>query len=99
MAGNLVAQALNAAISGITGDVKLRVDTSRAASPRPELVVELSRRVTARLAYSLGVPGPGEDPDRAALTLDWRFDRDWSLVAVVGDQGSTALDVVWRLRY
>ncbi len=99
LAGGLLAQALNKAISGVTSDVTVRVDTSQAANPRPELVVQLSRRVTARLAYSLGVPAPGEDPDRAALTLDWRFDRDWSLVAVVGDQGSTSLDVLWRLRY
>ncbi len=99
MAGNIVAQALNAAISGVTPDVTVRVDTSQAANPRPELVVQLSRRVSARLAYSLGVPAPGEAPDRAELTLSWRFDRDWSLVATTGDQGSTALDVVWRLRY
>ncbi len=56
-------------------------------------------QISARLGYKLGVPAPGENPDRTELTLDWRFIRNWSLVAVVGDQGSTALDVLWRMRY
>ena len=55
--------------------------------------------MSARLSYKLGVPAPGQNPDRTELTLDWRFIRNWSLVAVVGDQGSTALDVMWRMRY
>jgi translocation and assembly module TamB len=100
MAAGVVTQGLNKAISGITtADITTRVDTSKADSPRPELAVQISRKVSARLGYELGVPAPGENPDRTELTLDWRFIRDWSLVAVVGDQGSTALDLVWRRRY
>jgi translocation and assembly module TamB len=100
LAAGLVTQGLNKAISGITtADITTRVDTSNANSPRPELAVQISRTVSARLGYKLGVPAPGENPDRTELTLDWRCIRNWSLVAVVGDQGSTALDVLWRLRY
>jgi translocation and assembly module TamB len=100
MAGSLVAQGLNKAISGITtARITTRVDTSRVDEPRPELAVQISRNVSARLSYKLGVPAPGENPDRTELTFDWRFVRDWSVVATVGDQGSTTLDVVWRLRY
>lgn len=100
MAGGVVTEGLNKAISGITTvDITTRVDTSKADSPRPELAVQISKKVSASLGYKLGVPAPGENPDRTELTLDWRFVRNWSLVTVVGDQGSTALDLVWRLRY
>jgi len=100
MAGGVITQGLNKAISGLTtADITTRVDTSESNNPRPELAVQLSKKVSARLGYKLGVPAPGENPDRTELTLDWRFIKNWSLTAVVGDQGSTALDVVWRLRY
>lgn len=100
IAGGVVTQGLNKAISGLTSaDITTRVDTSESDNPRPELAVQLSRKVSARIGYKLGVPAPGDNPDRTELTIDWRFVRNWSLSAVVGDQGSTALDVVWRLRY
>jgi translocation and assembly module TamB len=100
IAGGVVTQGLNKAISGLTSaDITTRVDTSEADNPRPELAVQLSKKVSARIGYKLGVPAPGDNPDRTELTIDWRFVRNWSLSAVVGDQGSTALDVVWRLRY
>jgi translocation and assembly module TamB len=99
-AGGVVTQGLNRAISDLTSaDITTRVDTSEANNPRPELAVQISRKVSARLGYKLGVPAPGDNPDRTELTIDWRFVRNWSIEAVVGDQGSTALDVVWRLRY
>ena len=99
-AGGVVTQGLNKAISDLTSaDITTRVDTSEADNPRPELAVQISKKVSARLGYKLGVPAPGDNPDRTELTLDWRFVRNWSIEAVVGDQGSTTLDVVWRLRY
>lgn len=100
MVGSVVTQALNKTISGITtADISTRIDTSNSASPRPELAVQITKSISARLGYKLGVPAPGENPDRTELTLDWRFVRSWSLVTVVGEQGSTAVDVVWRRRY
>jgi translocation and assembly module TamB len=99
-AGGVVTQGLNKAISDLTSaDISTRVDTSEADNPRPELAVQISKKVSARIGYKLGVPAPGDNPDRTELTIDWRFVRNWSIEAVVGDQGSTALDVVWRLRY
>ena len=100
VAGGVVTQGLNKAIAGLTSaDITTRVDTSEADNPRPELAVQISKKVSARIGYKLGVPAPGDNPDRTELTIDWRFIRNWSLSAVVGDQGSTALDVTWRLRY
>jgi translocation and assembly module TamB len=100
LAGGVIAQGVNKAISGLTSaDVTTRVDTSDAGNPRPEVTVQLSKDVTARLGYKLGAPAPGENPDRTELTVDWRFIRDWSLSAGIGDAGSTAVDVLWRYRY
>ena len=99
-AGGVVTQGLNKAIEDLTSaDITTRVDTSEADNPRPELAVQISKKVSARIGYKLGVPAPGDNPDRTELTLDWRFVRNWSIEAVVGDQGSTTLAVVWRLRY
>ncbi|HVY48772.1 MAG TPA: translocation/assembly module TamB domain-containing protein, partial [Minicystis sp.] len=100
VAGGVVTQAVNKAISGVTSaDIQTRVDTSEADNPRPELLVQLSKNVSAEVAYNTGVPPPGQAPDRTDVTVDWRFYRNYSLDATVGDQGSTALDLVWRLRY
>jgi len=100
LAGGVVTQGVNKIISGVTSaDITTRVDSSEANSPRPEVAVQITKAVSARLGYKLGVPTPGDNPDRAQLTLDWRFVKNWSLETVVGDQGSTAVDVVWRLRY
>lgn len=41
---------------------------------------------------------PRESPDPTELTLDRRFIRDFSPVTVLGDQGSTSVDGVWRMR-
>lgn len=99
LAGGVVTQGLNKIISGVTPDLSTRIDSSEANSPQPQIVWQITKDVTASLGYKLGVPAPGTDPDRAQLTLDWRFVRNWSLDTKVGDQGSTSVDVIWRMRY
>ena len=100
LAGGAVTQGINKVISGVTtADIATRIDTSQAAGPEPEIAVQLTKTIQARIGYILGVPAPGDDPDRAHLTVDWRFIRNWSLAAVVGDQGSTVVDLVWRMHY
>ena len=79
-------------------DVDARVDTSSGES-RPEIVVQVSPRVSARVTRALGDPGPGEPPDRTFATLDLRIAGRWSVATRVGDRGASALDLVWRLRY
>lgn len=99
VAGSTAAQGLNAAISDITDlDVSARVDTSTGA-PRPELVVQLTPRVTARVSQALGEPAPGQSPDRTFLTVDLRLGGTWSLSTTIGDRGASALDLIWRKRY
>ncbi|HEY4117624.1 MAG TPA: translocation/assembly module TamB domain-containing protein, partial [Byssovorax sp.] len=100
LAGGVMAQGLNRAISGATSvDVEARVDTSDSDNPKPELVVQLTPRLSADVAYALGTPPPGQNPDKTTLTLDFRFHRSWSVDAMVGDAGSSAVDLVWRRRY
>ena len=86
-------------------DSLTKVDTSESDNPRPELGLQLSERVTATLSYNLGLPPPGENPDKSQLPLDFRLFRRWSFDTTVGDHGSTKPGELkrklseWRRRY
>lgn len=99
VAGGILTQGVNDILAGITPDVTTRVDTSESGNPKPEVAIQISSRVSARLGYAVGAPSLGDAPDRATVTLDWRFFKNWSIAAEVGDHGSTAVDVLWRVRY
>lgn len=99
LAGGTAAQGLNRAISSITNiDVSARIDTSTGTA-RPELVIQLTPRVTARVTRAVGEPSSGQSPDRTFLTIDFRLFRAWALSTMVGDRGASALDLIWRKRY
>lgn len=99
VAGGTATKGLNRAISDVTSiDVSTRIDTST-GSARPELVVQLTPRLTTRITRAIGEPSPGQSPDRTFLTLEFRLSRYWALSAVVGDQGASTLDLIWRKRY
>ena len=96
--GGVATQGLNKALSGIKAlDVSTRIDTSTGAA-RPELVFQLSAKVSAQLTRSLGQI-PGQPPDMTFLTLDFLIYRNWSLSTLAGDHGASGLDLVWRKRY
>jgi hypothetical protein len=97
--GGTATQGLNRALSDITDlDVSARIDTSTGA-PRPELVLQLSSRVAARVTQALGEPTPGQSPDRTFLTIELRLASSWSLSTMIGDRGASAVDLIWRRRY
>jgi translocation and assembly module TamB len=99
VAGGTAAQGLNRALSDITNlDVSARIDTSTGA-PRPELVLQLTPRVAAKVTQAIGEPTPGQSPDRTFLTAELRLASAWSLSTMVGDKGASALDLIWRRRY
>jgi translocation and assembly module TamB len=99
IAGGTAAQGFNRAVSDLTNlDIQARVDTST-GDARPELVVPLTRRLSARVTRAIGEPAPGASPDRTFLTLELRLKRHWALSALFGDRGASALDLVWRRHY
>ena len=99
VAGDSAVKGLNRAISGVTKlDVSARLDTSTGTA-RPELDVQISPRVTARMTREIGEPAAGQSPDRTFLTFEMRLLRAWALSAVVGDHGGSGLDLLWRRRY
>jgi translocation and assembly module TamB len=99
VAGDSAVKGLNRAISGVTKlDVSARLDTSTGTA-RPELDVQISPRVTARMTVAIGEPAAGQSPDRTFLTFEMRLLRAWALSAVVGDHGGSGLDLLWRRRY
>jgi translocation and assembly module TamB len=96
--GGTATQGLNKALSNIKQvDVSTRIDTST-GSARPELVLQLSSKVSAKLTRALGQT-PGQPPDMTFLTLDFLIVRNWSLSTMAGDRGASGLDLVWRKRY
>ncbi|HEX5098812.1 MAG TPA: translocation/assembly module TamB domain-containing protein [Polyangiaceae bacterium] len=99
VAGGTAARGINRAISDLTHlDIQARVDTSTGAA-RPELMIPVSPRVSARVTRAIGDPPPGASPDRTFLTLELRLKRDWALSALIGDRGASALDLIWRKHY
>jgi translocation and assembly module TamB len=97
--GGIVTQPLNKALDQLThADIRTRVDTSGAAA-KSEVEVQIAKNISAQVAYVLGLPPPGTEPDRTWLTLAWHFTAHWSLGFTVGDHGSTIFDALWRKRY
>lgn len=99
VAGDTAAKGLNQVLDDFTNlDVSARVDTTT-GSARPELVFQVSPRVSAKVTRAMGAPALGESPDRTFLTLELRLKRSWALSALFGDRGASALDLIWRRRY
>jgi translocation and assembly module TamB len=99
VAGDTAAQGINKALGDLTNlDVAARIDTST-GSARPELMLQLTPRVAARVTRAIGEPQAGQPPDRTFLTVEFRFTARWSVSGVVGDHGGSGLDVIWRRRY
>jgi autotransporter translocation and assembly factor TamB len=99
VAGGTATKGLNRALSDVTSlDVSTRIDTST-GSARPELVVQITPRLTTRVTRAMGEPAPGQSPDRTFLTLELRLKRSWAVSAVVGDHGASTVDLIWRKRY
>ena len=99
VAGDTAAKGLNQVLDDFTNlDVSARIDTTT-GSARPELVFQVSPRVSARVTRAIGAPAVGEALDRTFLTLELRLRRAWALSAVFGDHGGSALDLIWRRRY
>jgi len=99
VAGGAAVKGVNRALSDLTDlDVSTRIDTSHGTA-RPEVALQLTRRLSTSVAYAMGEPSPGENPDSVFLTLDLRLGTHWSLATTVGDQGATIFDLLWRHRY
>jgi translocation and assembly module TamB len=99
IAGGTAAKGINRVLNDFTNlDIQARVDTSTGAA-RPELVVPITRRLSARVTRAIGEPTPGASPDRTFLTLELRLQRRWALSALFGDRGASALDLIWRHHY
>ncbi len=52
-----------------------------------------------QVAWVLGVPPPGTNPDSTLVTLNWRFCASGRSETTVGNAGTSILDLVWQHRY
>jgi translocation and assembly module TamB len=106
-AGSAATQPINSALGGVNqmldkaglaGGLSTKIDTSQ-TTPRPEVELQIARDVSLQVAWVLGVPPPGSNPDSTLFTLNWRFLRNWSLQTTVGSAGTSILDLIWQHRY
>jgi translocation and assembly module TamB len=100
LAGGVATQPINHALDqfGIHR-VAAKVDTSLASNPKPEVELQVAKDISLQLAYVLGTPPPGTNPDTTLLTLNWRFLKSWSLGTTVGSSGTSIIDMIWQRRY
>ena len=97
--GGFATGGLNKGIDKLTGmDISTKIDTSQ-ANPRPEVELRIARDLSLQIAFVLGTPPQGTNPDTTFATIDWRFYRNWSLATTFGNLGSSMADVLWRYRY
>ncbi len=97
--GGTATKGINRALSDFTHlDIQARIDTSTGES-RPEILVPVNKRLSARVTHSVGEPAPGTSPDRTFVTLELRLKQLWLLSATFGDRGASALDLMWRKHY
>jgi translocation and assembly module TamB len=97
--GSVLTQGLNAELRRFTSlDIQAKIG-ERAGEPQPEVLMQVTPRLSAELAYLVETPDPGQPPDRAQLSLDLRLFRNWSLSTTIGDAGSLIVDLLWRHRY
>ena len=98
--GGFATEGLSKGIDELTGlDVSAKIDTSSSANPKPEVEVQIARDISVQIAYVIGTPPPGVNPDKTFFSFDWRFRRNWSMETTFGDQGSSIVDFLWQYRY
>ena len=98
--GGFATEGLSKGLDELTGlDVSTKIDTTSSANPKPEVEVQIARDISVQIAYVIGTPPPGVNPDKTFFSFDWRFKRSWSLETTFGDQGSSIVDLLWQYRY
>jgi translocation and assembly module TamB len=99
-AGGFATEGLSKGLDQLTGmEISTKIDTSNSANPRPEVEMQIAKDISVQLAFVLGTPPPGMNPDTTYASIDWRFVRNWSLETTFGNLGSTIADLIWQRRY
>jgi autotransporter translocation and assembly factor TamB len=79
--------------------IPIRTSVSTGASTLASASVELTERVRVQYIRLFGATLYGQTQDVNQFALDWRFRPRWLLRTVVGDRGTTTLDVLWNRWY
>jgi translocation and assembly module TamB len=99
-AGGFATEGLSKGLDQLTGmEITTKIDTSNSANARPEVELQIAKDISVQLAFVLGTPPPGMNPDTTYASIDWRFVRKWSLETTFGNLGSFMSDVIWQYRY
>jgi translocation and assembly module TamB len=77
----------------------IRTSLSTGASTLASASVELTERVRVQYIRLFATSVYGVQQDVNQFALDWRFRPRWLLRTVVGDRGTTTLDILWNRWY
>ncbi|KAK4045085.1 hypothetical protein OUZ56_032493 [Daphnia magna] len=100
LGGGVGTQGRNKVLSQVAPiELQTRIDTTNSQSPRPELTVQISRDVAATVSIRVGLPSPGQAPDRSTIRLEYRLGGHVSLESALGDKGTSTVDLTWERRY
>lgn len=97
--GGLVTRGLDKALTSLTHlEITTRIDTSE-NTPRPEVMVRVTRRLAIELSYNPYSSTLVGRQDHALLTFTFTLPKSWALETTVGDAGTSIVDLIWRHRY
>jgi translocation and assembly module TamB len=79
--------------------IPIRTSLSTGASTLASASIELTERVRVQYIRLITTTLYGQPQDVNQFALDWRFKPRWLLRTVVGDRGTTTLDILWNRWY
>jgi translocation and assembly module TamB len=79
--------------------IETRVDTTNSRGTAVGVATEVRPNLWAQVDVSTARQRERTNQDVSAVTLDWRFRRNWSVRTTVGDRGTSILEVLWQYRY
>jgi hypothetical protein len=79
--------------------IPIRTSLTTGATTLASASVELTERVRVQYIRVFGATLYGQQQDANQFALDWRFKPRWLLRTVLGDRGTTTLDVLWNRWY
>ncbi|RYE90380.1 MAG: hypothetical protein EOO75_10255, partial [Myxococcales bacterium] len=79
--------------------VEVRVDNTLNRGTTYGAATEIRPRLWVQVDVSTTPQRERQNGDLSALTLDWRFRTNWSLRSILGDRGSSLLELLWQFRY
>jgi hypothetical protein len=97
--GMVLTSGLNQILSGSIIPIQASVGSSTAGTTKASAAVNVTERVRVEYIRQFGTVQYGTQIDLNSVAIDWQLSHAWVLRTLVGDRGTTILDVLWQRRY